>query len=209
MTIKVRNQEGNETEELTLVDEVFGVDPNPGVIYEAINNEQANRRQGTHATKTRSTVNFAKSKPYRQKGTGRARAGFRGSPLWRHGGVTFGPLPRDYSYRMPRKAKRLAFRSLLSAKLKQDQLRVVDDFVPDAGKTKEAVRILKAQFEQPKRVLVIYKEENELLKRSIRNVPWAKCISCNRLNAVDLFYAGGVVVLKSAAEALNELLKVK
>ena len=143
MVAKVYGIDGQERREITLADEVFNTRVSTGSIYHAIRNELANQRVGTASTKTRSEVRGSGTKPWRQKGTGRARAGTRQSPLWVGGGVVFGPKPRDYSYRLPRKIKRLAMRSILSQKQLENRLKVVEDFSIDGGKTRELARILR------------------------------------------------------------------
>jgi large subunit ribosomal protein L4 len=213
MNTKIYDNNGNVTGDIELEDKVYNIEVNEHVIWEAIKNELANDRQGTHNTKTRSDVNGGGRKPYRQKGTGRARQGTSRSPIHRSGGIVFGPHPRDYSYKMPKKSKRLAFRSILTKKIKSGSMRVIDDFTVDSGKTKDAYNIL-SNLTDKRRVLLIYKDADDesgkekiiMLKRSVRNIKWVNSMSCYRLRAHDLFYAKEVLITKSAAELLNTYL---
>jgi large subunit ribosomal protein L4 len=207
MNTKIIDNNGDYTDfEIELDDRVYNVKVNDHLIWEAIKNELSNKRQGTHNTKTRHDVRGGGRKPYRQKGTGRARQGTSRSPIHVGGGITFGPHPRDYSYKMPRKAKRNAYRSILSKKLKDGSLKIIDDFKVDSGKTKDANSKLKNLVKDDRRVVLVYKDEDLMLKRAMSNLPWAKCISCYRLSAHDLFYAKEVVMIKDAATELNSFL---
>jgi large subunit ribosomal protein L4 len=207
MNTKIIDNNGDYTDfEIELDDRVYNVKVNDHLIWEAIKNELSNKRQGTHNTKTRHDVRGGGRKPYRQKGTGRARQGTTRSPIHVGGGVAFGPHPRDYSYKMPRKAKRNAYRSILSKKLKDGSLKIIDDFKVDSGKTKDAYSKLKNLVKDDRRVVLVYKDDDLMLKRAMRNLPWAKCISCYRLSAHDLFYAKEVVMIKDAATELNSFL---
>jgi large subunit ribosomal protein L4 len=205
MVKKVYGIDGSQAREIELADEVFNIPVSAGSIYHALRNELANRRLGTASTKTRAEVHGSGAKPWRQKGTGRARAGHKRSPLWTHGGVIFGPRPRDYSYRLPRKVKRLAMRSILSQKNQEDRLLVVEDFSVESGKTKDLVQILKRINPQPKgRTVVVLSGEDRLLRRAGRNLADVDILSYNRLSAHELFYAGRLILLEKAALSLNE-----
>ncbi len=207
MNTKLIDKNGNYTEtQVELDDKVYNVEVNDHIIWEAIKNELANKRQGTHNTKTRSDVRGGGRKPYRQKGTGRARQGTSRSPIHRGGGVVFGPHPRDYSYKMPKKAKRVAYRSILSKKLKDGSLKIVDEFRVESGKTKDAYQQLLSLTEDRRRVILVYKEEDKMMKRAVRNIKWANTLSCYRLKAHDLFYAKEVILTKDAAQELNTFL---
>ncbi len=207
MNTKIIDNNGNYTDnEIELEDRIFNVEVNNHLIWEAIKNELANKRQGTHNTKTRHDVRGGGRKPFRQKGTGRARQGTSRSPIHVGGGIVFGPHPRDYSYKMPRKAKRSAYKSILSKKLQSGTLKIVDEFKVESGKTKDAQQKLKNLVKDDRRVILVYKDEDKMLKRAMRNLPWAKCISCYRLSAHDLFYAKEVILIKDAALELNEFL---
>ncbi|TFH05673.1 MAG: 50S ribosomal protein L4 [Spirochaetales bacterium] len=203
MDKKVLSIEGKEVRTITLDDAVFDRDVSDGAIYHAVRNELANMRVGTAKTKTRSEVAGSHRKPWRQKGTGRARAGTYQSPVRVGGGVAFGPRPRDYSYKLPRKMKRAALVSLLSMKTKEDNLIVVEDFAVADGKTRELAKILTTLTGQERTVLIL-RDEDSLIKRAGRNIPWLSYLSYNRLRAHDLLYGRKLVVTESAANALNE-----
>ena len=202
MDKKVYSLDGKEKKTISLNDEVFAREVSEGAIYEAIKNELANLRQGTHCTKTRSLVNYAKVKPWRQKGTGRARAGRRNSPVWVGGGTAFGPLPRDYSYTIPKKVKQLAYKSILSLKASMETFKILEDFSIASGKTKDLVAVLK-KFVNGEKTVVILKDDDAQVKRAGRNIPWLKLLSFNRLRAHDLFYSKHVIMMEGAITGLN------
>lgn len=189
---------------IELNDEVFNREVSEGTIYYAVNNELANRRVGTASTKTRGEVNFSNAKPYRQKGTGNARAGDRKSPVWVGGGTIFGPKPRDYSYVLPKKMKRLAMKSLLSKGVQEERLVVVEDFSIESGKTKELNQILKNFVADEKRTVLILGDDDTMTRRAARNIPYLRMLSYNRLSAKELLYGRKLLVLESAAKGLNE-----
>lgn len=199
----VYSVDGKELRKIQLDDTVFAREISEGSIYHAIRNELANLRVGTASAKNRSEVNGSGAKPWRQKGTGRARAGHKRSPLWRGGGVVFGPKPRDYSYSLPKKVKRLALKSILSLKAAGEDFKVVEDFTIESGKTKDLVKILTNLAPQDK-AIVILKEDDAMIRRAGRNLPWVKFLSYNRLRAHDLFYSKNVIVQEGAALNLNE-----
>ncbi len=202
MKTQVYGLDGKALREIELADDVFGRDVSEGSIYHAIRNELANRRLGTAKIKDRGEVHSSNKKPWKQKGTGRARSGQRSSPVWVGGGKIFGPRPRDYSYHVPRKVKRLAMVSLLSLKAKEEKLRVVTDFTVESGKTKDLVTALKALTGQ-ERTVVILKDDDGMIRRAGRNVPWLSLLAFNRLEAHDLFYCRKLLVLETAATKLN------
>lgn len=199
----VFSTQGEEIKTIELADSVFARDVSDGAIYHAIRNELANKRVGTAKTKSRGEVRGSHSKPWRQKGTGRARAGRRRSPVWVGGGNAFGPQPRDYSYTLPRKMKRLAMKSILSMKASNDALKVVEDFTIETGKTKDLARIL-ANLVPSKRTVVILPDDDAMIRRAGANIPWLSFLAYNRLRAHDLFYGDHVLVLESAATKLGE-----
>jgi large subunit ribosomal protein L4 len=206
MVVKVYGIDGAEQRDIDLADEVFNRSVSTGSIYHAMRNELANRRAGTASTKTRNEVRGSGAKPWRQKGTGRARAGTRQSPLWVGGGVVFGPKPRDYNYKIPKKLKRLAFKSILSQKIRENCLMVVEDFTVESGKTRELVKILAGLApENGNRTTIVISGEDSMLKRAGRNIPGLSILSYNRLRAHDLFYAGRVIVFEKAAQELGRL----
>ncbi len=203
MKTKVYSIEGKPVRDIEVSDRVFARGVNNNAIYYAINAESAHRRTGTSSTKTRSEVNGSNAKPWPQKGTGRARAGDRKSPIWVGGGIAFGPRPREYSYKVPKKVKRLAYCSILSMKTGEERLKVVEDFSIESGKTKELANIMK-NFAGEERTVVITASNDGLLRRAGRNIPWLHFQSYNRLSAHDLFYGRNILVLESAAAKLGE-----
>ncbi len=203
MDRKVLSIEGKELRSIELADSVFGREVSDGAIYHAVRNELANLRVGTANTKTRSEVAGSHRKPWRQKGTGRARAGTYQSPVRVGGGIAFGPRPRDYSYKMPRKMKRVAMMSLLSQKTAEDALIVVEDFKVESGKTRDLASILGSLTGSEKTVLILG-DDDPMIKRAGRNIPWMSFLNFDRLRAHDLLYGKKVVVTESAAKALNE-----
>lgn len=202
MEKKVYSVDGKELRTINLDDKVFGLPVNEDVIYYAINNELANKRVGTACTKDRSEVHGSNAKPYKQKGTGRARRGDKKSPLCRGGGVIFGPKPRDFSYTLPKKVKRLAMKSILSMKAQNDRLTVVEDFTIESGKTKDLVSILK-NFPADGRTVIVLKDDDAMIKRAARNIPTVSFLSYNRLRAHDLFYGRKIIMLETAAKNLS------
>ncbi|ADN01466.1 50S ribosomal protein L4 [Spirochaeta thermophila] len=206
METQVYSLKGEPIKTIELNDRVFACEVSHGSIYHAIRNELANMRVGTASTKTRAEVSGSGRKPWRQKGTGRARAGERRSPLWVGGGVVFGPKPREYGYKLPRKVKRLAYRSVLSLKLRENAFRVVEDFVVESGKTKDMVKALQALNPEGRRVLLVIGEESALTKRAGRNIPWLLVHTYDKLRVHDVFYADQVLVQESAAVKLNTFL---
>ena len=202
MEAKILSVTGKELRKVDVADAVFARDISEGAIYHAIRNELANNRVGTASTKTRSFVHYSGRKPWRQKGTGRARSGSRRSPVWVGGGTVFGPLPRDYSYRLPRKMKRAAIQSILAQKAAADDLIFVEDFSVESGKTKDFVAILRGVTDSAK-VVLITAGDDPMVKRAARNVPWLRFLSWNRLRAHDLFYARKIVIMESAAKSLS------
>jgi large subunit ribosomal protein L4 len=203
MDKKLYSVQGKELKTVTLADDVFAHEISEGSIYNAIKNELANLRVGTASTKTRTEVNGAKTKPWRQKGTGRARAGRRQSPVWVGGGIAFGPKPRDYSYVLPKKVKRLAMKSILSLKAATDGFKVIENFTVATGKTKDLVKILTALVPNEEKTVLILKDDDALLKRAARNIPWVSFLTFNRLRAHDLFYTKNLVIMEEAAQNLG------
>ena len=203
MEKKVYSTSGNELRTITLDDKVFGLPVNEDVIYYAITNELANKRVGTACTKGRAEVHGSNAKPYAQKGTGRARRGDKKSPLMVGGGTIFGPKPRDFSYSIPKKAKRLAMKSILSLQAQSDRLTVVEDFTVESGKTKDLVTILN-NFAKDERTVLILKDDDAKIKQAARNVKNLTFLTYNRLNAHDLYYGRKVIVLESAVKNLSD-----
>lgn len=208
MKKKVYSVDGKELRTIDLDDTVFGLPINEDVIYYAINNELANKRLGTACTKDRSEVHGSNARPYRQKGTGRARRGDKKSPLLRGGGVIFGPKPRDFSYSIPKKVKRLAMKSILSMKAQEDRLTIIEDFTVESGKTKDIATILE-NFSKNERTVLIMKDDDPMLKRAGRNIPTLSFLSYKRLRAHDLFYGRKVLMLETAVKNLADFYKVE
>ena len=189
--------DGSKSGSVELSDAVFAIEPNNSVLFEAINLQRASLRQGTHSVKNRSAVRGGGRKPWRQKGTGRARQGTIRAPQWRGGGVVFGPTPRSYGYKMPKKMRRLALRSALFT--------VVDAFGFDAPKTKEFKNVL-TTLEQPKKVLVVVENEDVNVELSARNIPGVQVTTAQGLNVLDITSADSVVITEAAAKKVEEVL---
>jgi len=225
MNRTVYSIDGKELRSIELADAVFGLPVNEDVIWYAINNELANLRQGNASTKGRAEVHGSNARPYKQKGTGRARRGDKKSPILVGGGTIFGPKPRDYSYSMPKKAKRLAMKSILSLKAQSDTLKIIEDFSVDSGKTKDLCGILKNFGEGERTVLVLRGEEvNDKqgvddradvlpgirkIKQAGKTLPWLTFLSHSRLRAHDLFYGRNIIMTESAVKKLNEFYACK
>ena len=203
MEKKVYSVDGKELRTITLDDKVFGLPVNDDVIYYAITNELANKRVGTACTKGRAEVHGSNAKPYKQKGTGNARRGDKKSPINVGGGTIFGPKPRDFSYAIPKKAKRLAMKSILSLQAQSDRLTVVEDFTVESGKTKDLVKIL-SNFAKDERTVIILKDDDAKIKQAGRNIPNLSFLAYNRLRAHDLFYGRKVILLEGAAKNLSD-----
>lgn len=193
--------EGKKIGQVDLTDSVFGADVNDVLIYELIKAANANLRQGTHSTKERNDVSGGGIKPWKQKGTGRARQGSIRAPQWKGGGVVHGPKPRDYRVDLPKKMKRSAYKSLLSLKAKEGAIKVVEDFA-SPEKTKDMARIGKA-LSVTKGILITEKEDQQL-RRSIRNIPWLQFNNVKRMSGRDVFNSKQLIITESAVKYLNE-----
>ena len=205
--LSVYNMAGKTTgEEIELNEEVFGVEFNEPVVHQAVVMQQANQRQGTSATKTRGMVRGGGRKPWKQKGTGHARVGSTRSPLWVGGGTTFGPQPRSYAKAMPRKARRLALRCALSAKVAAGQLVIIDSIAFDDHKTKRTVEMLDAFEAAENKTLIINDGENENVELSARNIQNVTVINNGGLNCFDLLHNNKVFLDKNAVEKIEEVL---
>jgi len=203
MNSTVYSKDGKELRTIELADTVFGLPVNDDLIWYAINNELANKRQGNACTKDRGEVHGSNAKPYRQKGTGRARRGDKKSPLLVGGGVIFGPKPRDFSWSLPKKAKRQAMKTILSLKAQSNTLKIIEDFSIETGKTKDLAGLLN-NFNPGTRTVLILKDDDPMIKRAAANIPWLSYLSYNRLRAHDLFYGRQVLMLETAAKNLND-----
>ncbi len=206
MKVKIYDINGKEKGDITLADAVFKIKPNKSAIYYALRAERANMRQGTASTKGRSEVRGSGAKMYRQKGTGRARAGSRRSPVRVGGGTVFGPKPRSYRINLPKKIKKLSVRSLLSMKKIEDTLKVVEDFSVDSGKTGEFCRIAENLVDRNRRVrvLLIDKDRSPMNRRAGRNIPWLSYYDAALLNSRDLYNASQLILTESAVKVLNK-----
>ncbi len=204
-TANVVDQSGAAKGTLDLAPEVFEATVNQAVMHQALVRQLANGRQGTHDTKNRSEVRGGGRKPYRQKGTGRARQGSIRAPQWEGGGVIFGPTPRSYAQDMPRKQRRLALRGALTAKAAAGELTVLEGFELEEPRTRAVVELLDS-LNAGKRVLLVLGSHNEMLERSARNVPHVRVILASNLNVRDLLVAETVLITRDAVEATTEVL---
>lgn len=202
--IDVLDLNGKKIDEIELSDAVFGIKVNEHAVYEVIKNYLANQRQGTQSAKTRAEVRGGGRKPWRQKGTGRARQGSIRSPQWKGGGTVFAPKPRDYSYTVPKKVRRLAMKSVLTSKVENNEIIVVDEFAMDAPKTKEFCGVLKA-LNTGKKALVVTAENAPAVVKSGRNIPGVKVSFVNMLNVYDIINSDTLVITRKAVEKVEEV----
>jgi len=205
MQLDVVNDQNEKVGAINVSDDVFGGRVNADLMWESVVSANAAERRGTHKTKNRALVSGSGKKPWRQKGTGRARIGSIRNPLWRHGGTVFGPQPRSYAYSLPKKVERGALRAALSAKLQAGELVVVDELSAEETKTKAAAELLKRLGVTGKAVLVDVAVD-EHLSRSVRNIPGVSLVASGRLTARSVIDATRVVATKSALEKLQEAL---
>ena len=200
----IYNMAGEKVGEIELSESIFGIEPNESVVHDAVKNHLANCRQGTQSALTKGEVDVTNKKPWRQKGTGRARAGHAGSPVWRHGGVAFAPKPRDYSYTLNKKVKRLALKSALSSKAAEGEIIVIDDLKVAEIRTKTFVGFLE-KINVTGKALVITKEVNEPVIKSARNIPGVATTIATIISPYDVLKAGKLVVDKAALEKIEEV----
>ncbi len=203
--VSVLSQTGASVGDIELNDAVFGIEPNEAVLFEAVVQQRASLRQGNHKVKNRSEVAGGGRKPWRQKGTGRARQGSIRSPQWRGGGVVFGPTPRSYAYKLPKKVRRLALLSGLSSKVREENVIVLDGLTFEAPKTKEFMQVLK-DLSINKKALFVTADLDETVALSARNIPGISVITANSINVLDLVGHEKLVMTKSAVEKLEEVL---
>ena len=204
MLTKVYNMAGNVVGEIELSDAVFGVEVNQSVVHDVVKNHLANVRQGTQSALTRAEVSGGGRKPWRQKGTGRARQGSTRAPQWTHGGIVFAPKPRDYSYTLNKKARRLALKSVLSAKASEQNIVVIDSIKMEAPKTKEFAAFLNAVGVTGK-ALVVTAAADENVVKSGRNIPGCQVTFANIINVYDVVNASKLVVDKAALQKIEEV----
>ena len=202
--IDVYNIEGKKVSDIELADSVFGIEPNEKIVHSVLANYMANQRQGTSNTKTRAEVSGGGRKPWKQKGTGRARQGSIRSPQWFKGGIALGPKPRDYSYRVNKKERRLAVRSVLSSKVLENNLVVVDSMNFDAIKTKNMVSALN-NLKVEGKTLIVLPEKNENVQKSARNIEGVKTSLVNTINVYDLLKYNKLVLTVDAVKSLEEV----
>lgn len=203
--VTLYSQAGSKVGDIDLNESVFGIEPNNSVLFEAIVMQRASLRQGTAKVKTRSEVRGGGRKPWRQKGTGRARQGSIRSPQWRGGGTVFGPVPRSYSYKMPKKMRRLAIKSALSSKAQEENVLVVESLSFDAPKTKEFVKVLN-NLPVGKKALFVMENTEENVALSARNIPGVTVIDADSLNVLDVVGHNTLVLTKAAVEKVEEVL---
>ena len=204
-TVALYKQDGTKSGDITLNDAIFGIEPNEHVVYDAIIMQRASLRQGTHATKNRSAVRGGGRKPWRQKGTGRARQGSIRSPQWRGGGTVFGPTPRSYSYKLPKKVRRLAIKSVLSEKVASDNLVMMDALTFEAPKTKEFKAVL-SSLNIAEKTLVVLENENETAMLAARNLPNVAVVYADNVSVLDVVSADKMMMTKAALEKIEEVL---
>ena len=202
--INMLNMNGENVGEIELNPEIFDVEINEHAVYTVVKNLLANRRQGTQSAKTRAEVRGGGRKPWRQKGTGRARQGSIRSPQWKGGGVVFAPKPRDYSYTTPKKVRRVALKSALTSKVQEKELIVLDELKLDQAKTKDMVKVLKA-INADEKALVVIKRPDENIIRSARNLPTVLTTNANTLNVYDILKYNSLIITKEALEEIEEV----
>jgi large subunit ribosomal protein L4 len=202
--VPVYNVTGAQVGEIELSDAIFGITPNPHVLHEAVVMQLASLRRGTHDTKNRSEVRGGGRKPWRQKGTGRARQGSIRAPQWVGGGTVFGPTPRSYAYKLPKKVRRLALKSALSSKVNANEIIVLDALTIEAPKTKDMVKILN-NLKVGKKALVVSAEQDTNLSLSARNIPGVKVVDAMGINVLDLLHHDALVITKDAVAKVEEV----
>ena len=202
--VNVYNQLGEVVGDIELNEAIFGIEVNEHVVYEVVKNHLANRRQGTQSAKTRAEVRGGGRKPWRQKGTGRARQGSIRAPQWKGGGVVFAPKPRSYRYSVPKKVRRLAMKSVLSSKVLEGELRILDALTIDAFSTKKAKEILKNLSLETKTMIVL-PDGNDMIIKSFANLPKVETVVVDYMNVYDLMRFDNLVIVKDALSKIEEV----
>ena len=205
LKVKVYNQEGSEVKDLELNEAVFGIEPNKQALFDMVLLQRASLRQGTHKVKNRTEVSGGGKKPWRQKGTGRARQGSIRAPQWRGGGVVFGPTPRSYKFKLNRKVRRLALKSALSTKIIDNEFMALEAIKFDAPKTKEMVKVL-ANLDAPTKTLIVVDEIDENVARSANNIPGVKLLDARRVNVYDILNSDKLIMTEAAIKSVEEVL---
>lgn len=201
--VTLYKQDGTTNGEIELNSDIFGIEPNENVVFDAVIMQRASLRQGTHAVKNRSAVSGGGRKPWRQKGTGRARQGSIRSPQWRGGGIVFGPTPRSYSYKLPRKVRRLAIKSVLSQKVLDNKLVVVEALQFDAPKTKEFAQVL-SNLNVDTKVLVVVESSNDFALLAARNIPNVTIVDETDVTVLDVVNNDKLLITKAALSKVEE-----
>ena len=204
--VSLFKQDGSQAGDITLNDAVFGIEPNESVVFDVILSQRASLRQGTHAVKNRSAVRGGGKKPWRQKGTDRARQGSIRSPQWRGGGVVFGPTPRSYGYKLPQKVRQLALKSVYSEKVAENKLVAVDALNFDAPKTAEFVKVLEALAIERKVLVIFENEGNKFAELSARNIPNVQVTTANSASVLDIVNNDKILVTQAALSQIEEVL---
>ncbi|NLW42795.1 MAG: 50S ribosomal protein L4 [Tissierellia bacterium] len=202
--INMINMKGESAGEIELNPEIFDIEINEHAVYTVVKNLLANRRQGTHSAKTRGEVRGGGRKPWRQKGTGRARQGSIRSPQWKGGGVVFAPKPRDYSYTTPKKIRRLALKSVLTSKVQEKELIILDSLTLESPKTKDMVNILNA-IQADKKALIVINGPDENIIKSARNIPTVMTTNASTLNVYDILKYNSLIITKDALDEIEEV----
>ncbi|TVX84826.1 50S ribosomal protein L4 [Paenibacillus agilis] len=202
--VAVFNISGAQVGEIELADSVFGIEPNKHVLHDAVVMQLASMRQGTHKVKGRSEVRGGGRKPWKQKGTGRARQGSIRAPQWKGGGVVFGPTPRSYAYKLPKKVRRLAIKSALSSKVLENQIIVLDELAFNAPKTKEFKALLN-NLKVDRKALVVLPEYNDNVALSARNIPSVKLVAADGVNVYDVLRHQKLIITKDAVSKVQEV----
>ena len=202
--VNVYNQLGEVVGDIELNEAIFGIEVNEHVVYEVVKNHLANRRQGTQSAKTRAEVRGGGRKPWRQKGTGRARQGSIRAPQWKGGGVVFAPKPRSYRYSVPKKVRRLAMKSVLSSKVLEGELRILDVLTIDAFSTKKAKEILK-NLSLKTKTMIVLPEGNDMIIKSFANLPKVETVVVDYMNVYDLMRFDNLIIVKDALSKIEEV----
>ena len=203
--IDVYNIEGKKVSEVELKEEIFGIEPNEAVVHSVLVNYLANQRQGTQSTKTRAEVRGGGRKPWKQKGTGRARQGSTRAPQWRGGGVVFGPTPRSYKFKLNRKVRRLALKSALSSKVQDNEFMAIDGIHFEAPKTKAMVKVLE-NLNAPVKTLVVVDEIDVNVQKSANNIPGVQLLDAKHVNVYDILNSNKLIMTEAAIKAVEEVL---